>query len=588
MELRAYQERGIATVEAKWAAGARSVLAVAPTGAGKGTMATAMLRKAEARGKRCLLLVHRREIVRDLRDRVTSMGVRVGTILPGEPRDASALVQVASVQSLLQTAPGGAFDLVVVDEAHHYAAEEWGAVVARIGAARIVGFTATPQRADGKPLGDMFDALVDVVSYSELLSSGIIVPCRVLRPEVPLDGDIAQSPADAYLRYARGTSAFVYVTSAPHAVTTCRLLNEAGVSAEIVSHKTPGPERAATVERLSRGELDVIVNIYTMTEGIDIPRVRTIVLARPCRHASTYIQIVGRALRRHADKDHALLLDLTGTSFDHGLPVTDRTYALEGPTPIMVAGGDVATLKARAHVKTPVALELDLVEASEETQAMFGRRVIDWATQPLGRAPDQIIARALGISRRTVSAAREQRGIAPFMPASSRVVDWNAQPLGQVPDAQLARTLGVKPSYVVAARKRRNIPVLVVNPVDWDSQPLGRVPDGELAEKLGVDKRAVARARRKKGLAAMEPTIDWDAEPLLGQVPDAELALKHGVSRGTVHSARVARGITLSTAHAARAATSTSPATTSAGEPRVDRRQATFDFAEEGESVSSP
>lgn len=542
MELRAYQRQGIAEVERRWRHGSRSVLAVAPTGAGKGTMATTLLCEAAQRGKQCLLLVHRREIVRDLRDRVAAAGMRVGAILPGEKRDPGAPIQVASVQSLLGSTVRR-YDLVVVDEAHHYAAEEWGAVVARIGAARIVGFTATPQRADGKPLGDMFDSLVDVVRYSELLSQGLIVPCRVLRPEVPLDGNIAQQPAEAYLRYAPGSSAFIYVTGASDARATRERLVEAGISAEIVGHLTPGPERASAVERLQQGQLHVIVNIYTMTEGIDIPRVSTIVLARPCRHASTYIQIVGRALRAHPGKDQALLLDLTGTSYAHGLPVTDRSYALEGKMPISFAGSDVAELKARARSKTPVSLGLELVEASEELQAQFGKRVIDWALQPLGRAPDQTIARALGLSRKTVTAAREERGIPPFLPRAARAIDWDAQPLGQEPDAEIAKRLGVKPAYVVAARKRRGIARFVLRTIDWDTQPLGQIPDAELADRLGVDKRLVARARRRKGLDAVEPWIDWDSEPLLGRVRDGELAEKYGVSRATVYGARTVRGI---------------------------------------------
>lgn len=567
MELRTYQREGIARIEGMWAAGFASVLAVAPTGAGKGTMASAMLRDAAKAGQRCLLLVHRREIVRDLRDRVAAMGMRVGTILPGEPRDATAPVQVASVQSLLSTPPV-AYDLVIVDEAHHYAAKEWGAVVARIGAPRIVGFTATPQRADGKPLGDMFDALVDVVSYSSLLEARLIVPCRVLRPEVPLDGNLAQEPADAYLRYARRSSAFIYVTSAEEAEVTCARLVEAGIAAAIVSHTTPATERAQSIEGLASGSLSVIVNIYTMTEGIDVPRVDTVVLARPCRHASTYIQIVGRALRAHPGKRTAVLLDLTGTSYAHGLPVTDRMYALEGNSPISFAGGDVETLRAKPRRKRLVSLELELVEASEELQAEFGKRVIDWSRQPLGRAPDLTIARALGVSRGTVTAAREARGIPRFAPRANKVVDWDAQPLGKVPDAQIAKALGVKASYVVAARMRRGIPCLSTNQVNWAEQPLGKVADGELAEKLGVDKRAVARARRKLGIAALEPWVDWEAEPLLGRVHDTVLAEKHGISRNAVAAARTKRGI---------AAVAAQPKRSRAERP-VAPSQVAFDF----------
>src|SRR4051812_26601848 len=102
-ELYEYQSRGIAEIDAVFAEGVRRILAVAPTGAGKGTMAAWFMARAVERGQRCVFLVHRREIVRDIAKRLRSrFGVRVGIVLPGERPDPSAPVQVVSVQSLLR------------------------------------------------------------------------------------------------------------------------------------------------------------------------------------------------------------------------------------------------------------------------------------------------------------------------------------------------------------------------------------------------------------------------------------------------------------------------------------------------------
>ncbi len=299
IELYPYQSRGIGEIDAAFADGVRRVLAVAPTGAGKGTMAAWMIARAIAAGQRCVFVVHRREIVRDIAKRLRErFGVRVGCVLPGERIDRGAPAQVASIQSLLAAKELPAADLLVLDEAHHYPAAEWGALVARYASAQIVGFTATPQRADGRAMGDAFDRLVVVASYSELLASGHIVPCDVLRPDAELGRDLAQSPLDAYLRYANGRKAFVYVAAVNEAIVLAKKFNAVGVPAQAIHANTPVRVRQRVLEDMASGAVRIVTNVLTMTEGIDVESVSAIVLARTCAEVGDYMQICGRALRR--------------------------------------------------------------------------------------------------------------------------------------------------------------------------------------------------------------------------------------------------------------------------------------------------
>lgn len=330
MQLRDYQQRGIDEIRARLGQGAHRVLAVAPTGAGKGTMAAHMLAEAAKTGLRVLFVVHRREIVRDIAARVRSAGVRVGEIHPRAERDPRALVQVASVQTLLRADEKPATDLLVVDEAHHYAADEWLGALAEYGNTPTVGFTATPQRCDGRALGDIFDSLVVVVSYSELLEAGHIVPCQVLRPPRRLGGDLAQDPVVAYLHSAMNSPAFVFARCIADAKVLCKRFRSVGVPTGIVTSATNDVERRDTMEQIADGRLTVVVTVLALTEGVDVSRVQTVVLARSCQHASTFVQIAGRALRPHKGKGAALLLDLTGASHDHGLPTDDRRHSLRG------------------------------------------------------------------------------------------------------------------------------------------------------------------------------------------------------------------------------------------------------------------
>lgn len=330
MTLRPYQSRALAQLDAAFAAGKRRVVVVAPPGAGKGTLAAHLLAEAAARGGRGLFLVHRREIVLDIAERVRDVAPSVGVLLAGSDTDPHAEIQVASVQTLLARETRPAADLIVADEAHHYKSADWGGVLHAYPDARIVGFTATPERADGQPLGDVFEQLVVAARYSELLVAGHLVPCRVFQPPEALGRDLAQEPLDAYRKIAPGSLAFCFVGGVQYAETQAAAFRAAGIPAAAIHAKTRAGPRDEALRQFRAGALRVLCNYGVYTEGTDVPEAQTVILARACAHPSTYLQITGRALRPHPSKQHATLIDLTGASLRHGLPTEDRTYSLDG------------------------------------------------------------------------------------------------------------------------------------------------------------------------------------------------------------------------------------------------------------------
>lgn len=348
MNLRPYQARGIDAIRHAFAAGSRRVLAVAPTGAGKGVLIAHIASAVVARGQRAVVIVHRREIILDLAERIRRAGVQhVGVIMPGHDAEPFAPVQVASTQTLAaragaaqaaQTAggpslvpvPGASADLVILDEAHHYAADEWARVVEAYPSARVVGFTATPQRRDGRSLGDMFEKLVVVAHYSELIDSGHIVPCRVYQPEEVVKDGLARDPVDAYELHAPGSLAFCFVATVEQARETAAKFVARGIPAETVTAETPAQDRKRAIADFAAGRVRVLVNVYTLTEGVDVPAASTVILARSCSHVSPYLQMAGRALRSAPGKTEAVIIDLSGASLKHGPPTEDRLYSLDG------------------------------------------------------------------------------------------------------------------------------------------------------------------------------------------------------------------------------------------------------------------
>lgn len=307
---------------------------VLPTGGGKTVVAQELIRRALERGQRELFVVHRRELVKQTakRFRLAFGPLQVGTVGGGENPSPYSPIQVAMIQTLVERDPERRpqADLVIWDECHHALADDWGGILDSYDHAHLVGLTATPQRLDGKPLGDVFRELVVAATYPELVKDGHLVQCRVYQPpEVPGSG-LAQDPLKAWQRYAEGSQTFAFAANVPQAHELAARFNAAGIPSAVIEAGTPAAERDEHLRRFAHGYLRVLWNVYVLTEGTDIPAARCVLLARNCQHVSMYLQIVGRVLRPHEGKRDAILIDLTGATLIHGMPLEERAYSLDG------------------------------------------------------------------------------------------------------------------------------------------------------------------------------------------------------------------------------------------------------------------
>lgn len=298
MYLRPYQTRALDAVISAWQRGAGRVCLVLPTGAGKTFTAHAI---SQAVGGRALWLVHRTELA------------------------AQAPGPAVTIQSLL----GGhrpECDLLIADECHHLApgAARWNEIARHY--PRVLGLTATPERQDGSPLGDLFDELVSGVSYSELIAGGWLVPARVFRPAQELESGVAQDPSASWKKYSSGRRGFAFFGR----VAAAKQYSEAVDGSAVVWGSMPADERASALARFRAGELQCLANVQILTEGVDVPEASVCLLASGCDHPSGYLQRVGRVLRTAPGKTDAILVDLVGASHRHGLPHEDRRYSLTG------------------------------------------------------------------------------------------------------------------------------------------------------------------------------------------------------------------------------------------------------------------
>jgi superfamily II DNA or RNA helicase len=322
LELRPYQTRTVDRARDAFRHGAKSVCIVMPTGAGKTRTASAIVEACVGKGGRVLWLAHRRELVsqaaRALQGPVRIIRAEETT----GPEDAP--VTVASIGTLQARNLYPEADMVVLDEAHHAPADRLRELLVRYPCPRI-GLTATPERSDGRPLQDLFDQMVAVVGYSELLELGHLVEACVFAPAVRISG-LSEDPVKMYLTSTPGSKAVLFAGTVDEAVAfAARIPFAATISAD-----TPPADRDRILTAWASGEIRVVTNVNVLTEGFDLPSIETVILARGFDHVSTYLQAVGRGLRASPGKTHLTVIDLAGVVHSHGLPHEDRVYSLKG------------------------------------------------------------------------------------------------------------------------------------------------------------------------------------------------------------------------------------------------------------------
>jgi DNA repair protein RadD len=335
-ELRPYQTQALDAVSGHWRRGSKAVLLVAPTGSGKTTIGAEAIRRAVARGRSCLWIAHRRELITQAFDRLVSEGLHCGVIMADDKRaDLSAPVQVCSIDTLTARGERPSAHLVVWDEAHHCAAATWRDLHRAYADSFHLGLTATPERGDGSPLGDIFEDMVVGANVKQLVADGFLVRSQVMVPTPSTKskmnkGEMAMLPLEAYQKFADGQRAVVYCRWVEHARIYARQFNDAGIAAATIDGEMPQADRDSVLKAFADGSIKVILNVYVLTEGWDVPATSCCIIARNIGHAGMYLQMAGRVLRPAPNKTIATIVDLTGSTLEYGLPDDDRQYSLDG------------------------------------------------------------------------------------------------------------------------------------------------------------------------------------------------------------------------------------------------------------------
>jgi superfamily II DNA or RNA helicase len=357
--LRQDQVEFVAAIRNAYKRGAKSVLGCAPTGMGKTVISAYIVQAYAAAGKRLLFTVHRTELIHQTSDTFTKFGISHGFVKAGMVYDRDQLVHIASIDTLrrrLEKIP--APDLLVVDECHMAKAASWQRVIecCQANGARVLGNSGSPQRLDGKSLGDLFDALVVGPSTADLIEAGHLSRFRYFAPDTPdmssvrkSLGDFTRGEASAMVdtgaitgnivthwkKYAAGMRTVCFTISHAHSDHLVSAFRAAGITADSISSETASHERRRLIRAFADGEISILCNVELITTGFDLAAqvgrdvtVEAIIMARPTMSLALYLQMVGRALRRKPNP--AIILDHVGNSSRHGFPDEIREWSLDG------------------------------------------------------------------------------------------------------------------------------------------------------------------------------------------------------------------------------------------------------------------
>lgn len=325
-------------------------LAVLATGGGKTIIFSMILDLFLKPGERGLVVAHRDELIKQACDKIgraapcLHIEVEQSALRASRYKGSNDVrsVVVGSVQSLkkrrLEEWDPDAFNIIIIDEAHHATADTYFKICERFGCfddarkTRLIGVTATPKRTDGIGLGAIFQEITVEYGIRTLIKKKWLVDIRAhlistgtdLRNVSVRAGDYAAGELEetvntedrniaivgAYEQYAAGKQAVAFCAGVQHCKDLAEYFNARGIPTEPVWGNMPMEDRERALRLYAEKSVMVLTNNLILTEGWDSPQTECIIAARPTKSELLLTQMIGRGTRLHEGKDHLLVLDV--------------------------------------------------------------------------------------------------------------------------------------------------------------------------------------------------------------------------------------------------------------------------------------
>ena len=331
---------------------------VLPTGAGKTAIGGFYLGEEldGRRDVRALVLQHTDELIEQNRSSIRAVTGLSTSVVKAEQDDWDGRIVFGSVQTLARTKRRermARISHLVIDECHRAAAQSYQSIIEQARAlnpaVKLLGLSATPGRGDGRSLRRTFSNVGYHLKIGTLIGRGLLVPPRTYTIDLGVEdelaelgaaaGDFDMRAADKVLNRsvlneavvehwqdkAAGRRTIFFCSTVDHAEAVADAFRTVGIASETITGEMPSRARAELIARFDRGEIQVLTNCMVLTEGLDSQPVACIGILRPMLHKGTFIQAVGRGLRRVDPerfpgivKTDCVVLDFAGAALRHG------------------------------------------------------------------------------------------------------------------------------------------------------------------------------------------------------------------------------------------------------------------------------
>lgn len=337
LELRDYQSSSLDGLRKGFAAGYKSQMLYAPTGAGKTEMAIALLDATHKKGNRAAMILDRIILCDQTSQRLDKYSIEHGVLQAGHWRYRPyERIQVCSAQTLEKRGSFPGLTLMIVDEAHAMRSQTIE-FIKNNPEIKVIGLSASPFT---KGLGNVYEHVVSTVTTKELVDQKVLCPLRVFvakeidmtgvkklntgewnqgettKRGMQITGDIvAEWIKKTHEIFGKPRKTIIFCSGVEHGTDLSKKFAEQGYNFISVSYQDESDFKRDVIEDFSKPDTEIHGLIATdiLTKGFDVPDVMIGVSARPfSKSLSSHVQQMGRVMRGYPGKQFALWLDHSG------------------------------------------------------------------------------------------------------------------------------------------------------------------------------------------------------------------------------------------------------------------------------------
>ncbi|MBM7872020.1 superfamily II DNA or RNA helicase [Clostridium pascui] len=383
LELKEHQKQALDNLKAMRENGESIALLYHATGTGKTVTA---VEDAKIFNKRTLFIAHTDELINQAENTFKSLWKDKSCgVFKGDRKEKESFILCATIQSMnanLKDFSPEDFKYIIIDEAHHGAAETYRKLLSYFKPEFTLGLTATPERSDGESILELFKNVAHKLDLKTAVEIGELVPIRCIRVKTNVDlqsvringikynssdlesklyvPDRNNLIVDTYLEYVKNKKTVVFCASVKHAEEVAGIFRTKGVRAEAVSGYLMKRDRENILKEYEYGDLNVLCACDLLNEGWDSPRTEALFMARPTMSKTIYLQQLGRGTRKSEGKECLMVFDFIDNAGLFNMPLSvHRLFNMDKYVPGSLVLGS----------KKDMLMEDDLIRRGEKPAA---------------------------------------------------------------------------------------------------------------------------------------------------------------------------------------------------------------------------